>query len=36
MLQVTMPRRGGIRALSEWLNENTDLEVTFIDIPNPA
>ena len=28
--------RGGIRALSEWLNENTDLDVTFIDIPNPA
>ncbi len=25
--------RGGIRALSEWLNENTDLDVTFIDIP---
>ncbi|MEN1255375.1 hypothetical protein AAIG98_33455, partial [Pseudomonas aeruginosa] len=23
-------------ALSEWLNENTDLDVTFIDIPNPA
>ncbi|MFV2738679.1 hypothetical protein ACNI2D_46980, partial [Escherichia coli] len=22
--------------LSEWLNENTDLDVTFIDIPNPA
>lgn len=28
--------RGGIRALSGWLAENTDLEVTFIDIPNPA
>lgn len=28
--------RGGIRALSEWLNENTALDVTFIDIPNPA
>lgn len=28
--------RGGIRALSEWLTENTDLDVTFIDIPNPA
>ncbi|MGU7801458.1 Nif3-like dinuclear metal center protein, partial [Escherichia coli] len=27
---------GGIRALSEWLTENTDLDVTFIDIPNPA
>ncbi|MDU1296276.1 MAG: hypothetical protein E6973_10365, partial [Enterobacter hormaechei] len=23
-------------ALSEWLTENTDLDVTFIDIPNPA
>ncbi|WP_259273480.1 hypothetical protein, partial [Klebsiella pneumoniae] len=22
--------------LSECLNENTDLDVTFIDIPNPA
>lgn len=28
--------RGGIRALSEWLTENTELDVTFIDIPNPA
>ncbi|HBI08707.1 MAG TPA: Nif3-like dinuclear metal center protein [Franconibacter pulveris] len=28
--------RGGIRALSEWLQEETDLDVTFIDIPNPA
>lgn len=28
--------RGGIRALSEWLNETTDLNVTFVDIPNPA
>lgn len=28
--------RGGIRALSEWLNEHTELDVTFIDIPNPA
>ena len=28
--------RGGIRALSEWLTENTDLDVTFIDIPNPV
>jgi dinuclear metal center YbgI/SA1388 family protein len=28
--------RGGIRALSEWLTENTGLDVTFIDIPNPA
>ncbi|MDO1880871.1 hypothetical protein Q2375_25940, partial [Escherichia coli] len=27
--------RGGIRALSEWMKENTDLDVTFIDIPNP-
>ena len=26
----------GIRALSEWLTETTDLDVTFIDIPNPA
>ena len=25
-----------ILSLSEWLNENTDLDVTFIDIPNPA
>ncbi|MGW8106494.1 hypothetical protein ACWGW2_22270, partial [Klebsiella pneumoniae] len=22
--------------LSEWLTETTDLDVTFIDIPNPA
>ncbi len=29
-------RAGGIRALSEWLTETTDLDVTFIDIPNPA
>ncbi|BDH46657.1 GTP cyclohydrolase 1 type 2 [Salmonella enterica subsp. enterica serovar Choleraesuis] len=28
--------RGGIRALSDWLNSETDLDVTFIDIPNPA
>lgn len=28
--------RGGIQALSDWLNQETDLEVTFIDIPNPA
>lgn len=28
--------RGGIRALSEWLSSETDLDVTFIDIPNPA
>lgn len=28
--------RGGIQALSDWLNTETDLEVTFIDIPNPA
>lgn len=28
--------RGGIRALSDWLSENTELDVTFIDIPNPA
>ena len=28
--------RGGIRALSDWLNETTDLEVIFVDIPNPA
>ncbi|WP_314141284.1 type 2 GTP cyclohydrolase I [Buttiauxella noackiae] len=28
--------RGGIQALSDWLNSETDLEVTFIDIPNPA
>ena len=28
--------RGGIRALGEWLTETTDLDVTFIDIPNPA
>lgn len=28
--------RGGIRALSDWLRETTDLDVTFIDIPNPA
>jgi len=28
--------RGGIQALSEWLSTETDLDVTFIDIPNPA
>ncbi len=28
--------RGGIRALSGWLNETTDLDVIFVDIPNPA
>lgn len=28
--------RGGIRALGEWLEANTDLDVTFVDIPNPA
>lgn len=36
MLQVTMPLNVVVFALSEWLNENTDLDVTFIDIPNPA
>lgn len=33
---VHATERGGIRALSEWLTETTDLDVTFIDIPNPA
>ena len=28
--------RGGIQALGDWLNSETDLDVTFIDIPNPA
>lgn len=28
--------RGGIRALGEWLTQQYDLDVTFIDIPNPA
>lgn len=28
--------RGGIKALGEWLAEQHGLEVTFIDIPNPA
>ena len=28
--------RGGIQALSDWLNAETDLDVTFIDIPKPA
>ncbi|MCS3432079.1 type 2 GTP cyclohydrolase I [Klebsiella sp. BIGb0407] len=28
--------RGGIQALSDWLMTETDLDVTFIDIPNPA
>ena len=28
--------RGGIQALSDWLATETDLDVTFIDIPNPA
>lgn len=28
--------RGGIKALGEWLAENHGLNVTFIDIPNPA
>ncbi len=28
--------RGGIRALGEWLDANSELDVTFIDIPNPA
>lgn len=28
--------RGGICALSEWLTEHCHLDVTFIDIPNPA
>ena len=28
--------RGGIQALSDWLSTETDLDVTFIDIPNPA
>ncbi|MCV9877939.1 type 2 GTP cyclohydrolase I [Brenneria izbisi] len=28
--------RGGIRALGEWLAQHHHLDVTFIDIPNPA
>ncbi|WP_215847333.1 type 2 GTP cyclohydrolase I [Candidatus Pantoea bituminis] len=28
--------RAGIKALGEWLAENHGLDVTFIDIPNPA
>ncbi|MBK4714481.1 MULTISPECIES: type 2 GTP cyclohydrolase I [Tenebrionibacter/Tenebrionicola group] len=28
--------RGGIRALGEWLDAATELNVTFVDIPNPA
>jgi len=28
--------RGGIKALGEWLAEQYQLDVTFIDIPNPA
>ncbi|RLR18421.1 type 2 GTP cyclohydrolase I [Sodalis-like symbiont of Bactericera trigonica] len=28
--------RGGISALGEWLTQKYDLDVTFIDIPNPA
>ncbi len=37
MLRGTMLLNAVVfRALSEWLNENTDLDVTFIDIPNPA
>lgn len=28
--------RGGIKALGEWLAESYGLDVTFIDIPNPA
>lgn len=28
--------RGGIRALADWLNTATDLEVSFVDIDNPA
>jgi len=28
--------RGGVQALSDWLSTETDLDVTFIDIPNPA
>ncbi|MBV4412360.1 type 2 GTP cyclohydrolase I [Enterobacteriaceae bacterium YMB-R22] len=28
--------RGGIRALGEWLDATTELNVTFVDIPNPA
>lgn len=28
--------RGGIRALGEWLREQQGLQVTFVDIDNPA
>ncbi len=28
--------RYGIKALGEWLAEQHQLDVTFIDIPNPA
>lgn len=28
--------RGGIRALGEWLAQQYDFDVTFIDIPNPV
>lgn len=28
--------RGGIQALSDWIDSETDLNVIFIDIPNPA
>ncbi len=28
--------RYGIKALGEWLAEQYQLDVTFIDIPNPA
>lgn len=28
--------RGGIRALSQWLTQKYDFDVTFIEIPNPA
>lgn len=28
--------RGGIQALGDWLSQETDLDITFIDIPNPA
>lgn len=28
--------RGGVKALGDWLAQHHDLDVTFIDIPNPA
>lgn len=28
--------RGGVKALGDWLAKHHDLDVTFIDIPNPA